>query len=89
MRAGHNRRERARRKRLRALNVAYSREERERRGCEVTGQRLPWWELEWHHIGDKYRDVSVLTYRSHKRFCEELAQCISVWKEVHRALHSA
>jgi len=85
----HARRERDRKARRHDEHMIYSKLEKLRRGCELTGRKLPPEDLEWHHKdpSKKRRRVSHLTTAGHLTFLKELWSCICVGRDVHRQLH--
>lgn len=56
-------------------------------GCELTGQKYPIGQLEWHHVTNKRWWVSQKYHISHAAFERELAMCMCVSREAHVRLH--
>ena len=82
------RRVRHKKKRNKAINIAYSLAQKLARGCELTGVRFPPDELEWHHSSGKFLEVSKLYNRSPVRFRSEIEGCVCVSIVAHRRFHA-
>lgn len=78
-----------RKRRRKAENRAYAHAEKLRRGCEVTGAKLPPQFLEWHHLDPEKRRywIARAYSRGTEGFRRELAECVCVSRRVHSAIH--
>lgn len=85
---GHSFRNSQHIKRTAERNRAYSRSEKLRRGCEISGLKFPPEELEWHHPGERRFPIGRGYKRSERVFREELSRCICIHKILHSALHN-
>lgn len=84
---GHSYRDSARKRRNAEINKAYSRAEKARRGCQVTGLPCHPDNLEWHHLERKRRSIASFHHTSPRAFRAELKKCISVMVDVHTLIH--
>lgn len=86
---GHSFRDSARKRRHAAANRKFLRQEKLRRGCEITGRKFPPEELVWHHVGHKSFNISSGIYRSRKSLLRELGKCVLVHTVVHDRIHES
>jgi len=89
--SGHSRREAVRKAKRRDENMAFSTELKRRiGGCQLSGQKLPPEELEWHHCdpSQKKRKITKMYRLSHAQFLAELSKCICIARDIHRAIHA-
>ena len=87
--SGHSRRDSKRKFRRRQEHMIYLRLEAMRRGCEISKQKLPPEELEWHHPDPttKKRPLAKAISLGHEGFLSELAKCVCISRTLHRRLH--
>jgi len=87
--SGHSRRDSGRKFRRRQEHMTYSRLEKIRRGCELTGRKLPPEELQWHHPDPAMKKLTIakMLPKGHEQFLQELWSCQCIGRDVHIELH--
>jgi len=69
-------------------NKIFIREEKLRRGCEISGLPFPPDELEFHHTGKKCFPIGRAYQKSRPRLIRELSKTMCCHKDLHQALHA-
>lgn len=82
-----SRREAKRLAKRRAENIAIASALANEIGCELTGQKLPMSDLNWHHPEKGKIKLSKVSQKSRSRFLHEIADCILVSSAIHVNWH--